>query len=93
MARGPNILARPHRREIVRTIISLAHNLGLKVTAEGSETESTLAALRETDCEFAQGYSTGRPQTAAELSAVLCALGAGQPAALRAVVTKDQCAS
>ena len=48
-------------REIVRTIIMLAHNLGLKVVAEGSETEEHVNLLKQLNCEMAQGYFFSRP--------------------------------
>ncbi|MDO9582205.1 MAG: EAL domain-containing protein [Desulfomicrobium sp.] len=48
-------------RVIVRTIVNLAHSLGLSVVAEGIETESQYLALREMGCEFAQGYHFSRP--------------------------------
>lgn len=48
-------------REIVRTIIMLAHNLGLKVVAEGTETEAQIDLLKQLDCEMAQGYFYSRP--------------------------------
>jgi len=48
-------------REIVKTIIMLAHNLGLKVVAEGTETEKHIFQLRELKCEMAQGYFYSRP--------------------------------
>jgi PAS domain S-box-containing protein len=51
----------PESREIVRTIIMLAHALGLRVVAEGTETESHLTLLRELNCEMAQGYFFSRP--------------------------------
>lgn len=46
---------------IVRTIVGLAHNLGLSVTAEGVETPEQLALIRELNCEEAQGFLLGRP--------------------------------
>ncbi|HKS28453.1 MAG TPA: EAL domain-containing protein [Pyrinomonadaceae bacterium] len=42
--------------EIVRTIITLAKNLGMDVVAEGVETEKHLSILKEMRCQFAQGY-------------------------------------
>jgi diguanylate cyclase (GGDEF)-like protein/PAS domain S-box-containing protein len=46
---------------IVGTIVALAHNLGLSVTAEGVETPKQLALVREFMCEEAQGFLLGRP--------------------------------
>ena len=51
----------PENREIVRTIIMLAHNLGLQVVAEGAETEEHIDLLRQFNCEMAQGYFYSRP--------------------------------
>jgi diguanylate cyclase (GGDEF)-like protein/PAS domain S-box-containing protein len=54
--------------EIVRTIVTLSHNLGLDVVAEGVETAEHAAMLKEFGCDFAQGYFYYRPleQVAAE---------------------------
>jgi EAL domain-containing protein (putative c-di-GMP-specific phosphodiesterase class I) len=46
---------------IVRSTIELAHNLGLKVVAEGVEDERCLEALRSMNCDLAQGFLLGRP--------------------------------
>lgn len=46
---------------IVQTIISLAHNLGMAVIAEGPETLSQVAMLREWGCEYGQGYYFSEP--------------------------------
>jgi EAL domain-containing protein (putative c-di-GMP-specific phosphodiesterase class I) len=51
----------PVNRTIVSTIISLAHALGLKVVAEGVETEEQLNLLRLLKCDEMQGYLLGRP--------------------------------
>ncbi len=51
----------PESHEIVRTIIMLAHNLRLKVVAEGTETEEHIRLLKQLNCEMAQGYSYSRP--------------------------------
>jgi len=48
-------------REIVHIIIMLAHNLGLKVVAEGVETEEQAKELTSLGCELAQGYFFARP--------------------------------
>ena len=48
-------------RLIVRTMIDLAHGLGLTATAEGVETEEQLRQLRDFGCDVAQGYLISRP--------------------------------
>jgi len=47
--------------EIVRLIISLAHSVGLKVVAEGTETEEQIAGLKRLGCEMAQGFLYSPP--------------------------------
>jgi EAL domain-containing protein (putative c-di-GMP-specific phosphodiesterase class I) len=47
---------------IVRGIIDLAHNIHLKVVAEGVETEEQYHILVELGCDYAQGFYLGRPQ-------------------------------
>jgi len=51
----------PESCEIVRTIIMLAHNLGLKVVAEGTETQAHINQLKQLNCEMAQGYLYSKP--------------------------------
>src|ERR1051326_7474719 len=48
-------------RKIVATMVMLAHNLGLRVVAEGAETADQLKQLKELRCEFAQGYFFSPP--------------------------------
>lgn len=57
--------------EIVRTILTLADNLGLNVVAEGIETEAQLEALRVLGCESGQGFYLAKPMRLAELSEYL----------------------
>jgi EAL domain-containing protein (putative c-di-GMP-specific phosphodiesterase class I) len=57
--------------ELVRTIISMAKNLDLKVIAEGIETKSQLDALKALGCESGQGFLLARPMTADELLSFL----------------------
>jgi len=47
--------------QIVATIVQLAHNLGMEVTAEGVETVEQLAHLRALSCEYGQGYYFSGP--------------------------------
>jgi EAL domain-containing protein (putative c-di-GMP-specific phosphodiesterase class I) len=58
-------------REIVRVIVMLAHNLGMKVVAEGVETQAQLDLLREAGCERAQGYLFSKPADHDAISKVL----------------------
>ncbi|HVK55700.1 MAG TPA: EAL domain-containing protein [Burkholderiales bacterium] len=53
---------------IVRSTIELAHNMGLKVVAEGVETQAILDMLREMHCDIAQGYLLSKPIPPADLS-------------------------
>jgi diguanylate cyclase (GGDEF)-like protein len=46
---------------IVRTIVTLAHALGMDVIAEGVETAAQLARLRSIGCEYGQGYFFAKP--------------------------------
>ena len=59
--------------QIVLAIIELAHALGMRVTAEGTETEQQLNALKSMKSDQAQGYLLGRPMSPVALSALLAA--------------------
>jgi diguanylate cyclase (GGDEF)-like protein/PAS domain S-box-containing protein len=54
---------RGSRPIILRTMIALAHDLGMTVVAEGAETESDTTELAQYGCEYAQGYAFGEPLT------------------------------
>jgi EAL domain-containing protein (putative c-di-GMP-specific phosphodiesterase class I) len=57
--------------KIVRTIITLAHELGMDVVAEGVEDNSELHHLRALNCESAQGYFFSKPVPAREVLKLL----------------------
>lgn len=56
---------------IVRSIVDLGHNLGLKIVAEGVETLSAKQTLNAYGCDEAQGYYFSRPQPADEITRLL----------------------
>ncbi len=58
-------------RELVNAAIAMAHSLGLKVVAEGVETEEQLSLLAMQGCEIAQGYLFSKPVPAEEMTAML----------------------
>jgi diguanylate cyclase (GGDEF)-like protein/PAS domain S-box-containing protein len=51
------------RPVILRSIITLAHDLGMDVVAEGAETDSDAVELYQLGCEYAQGFVFGEPMT------------------------------
>ncbi|MBI2891666.1 MAG: EAL domain-containing protein [Nitrospirae bacterium] len=77
--------------ELVNTIVTLAHRLGLDVVAEGVETAEQLAYLKSLGCEYAQGYYFFKPMDGEAVGKVLAkehargasaAVGADRPAAI-----------
>jgi diguanylate cyclase len=61
----------PDDEAIVRSIVTLAGALGLRVVAEGVENEGTWRLLRDAGCHVAQGWYYARPMPAEELSSWL----------------------
>jgi EAL domain-containing protein (putative c-di-GMP-specific phosphodiesterase class I) len=59
------------RPVILRSIISLAHDLGMDVVAEGAETDSDAVELYHLGCEYAQGFAFGEPMSAEEAHRLL----------------------
>ncbi|MDD1611552.1 MAG: EAL domain-containing protein, partial [Methylococcaceae bacterium] len=57
--------------EIAATIIAMGHILGFKVLAEGVETQSQLAFLKEKGCDLYQGFLISQPLPAAEFCVLL----------------------
>jgi diguanylate cyclase (GGDEF)-like protein len=56
---------------IVRSTIDLAHNLGLRVVAEGVESHQAWTQLNELGCDLAQGFYVSRPLPAVDLGRLL----------------------
>ncbi|MCH7930413.1 MAG: EAL domain-containing response regulator [Proteobacteria bacterium] len=56
---------------IVRSIVDLGHNLGLKVCAEGVETEEAMSFLRSIKCDLAQGYYISKPLPPSDAMALI----------------------
>ena len=51
----------PKIESVLRTIISMAHELGIKVIAEGAETNEQVNFLKSVNCDFIQGYYYSKP--------------------------------
>ncbi len=56
---------------LTRTIITMAHNLGLETIGEGVEEESQVIGLAEMGCDYTQGFLFSEPLTASSMAAML----------------------
>jgi EAL domain-containing protein (putative c-di-GMP-specific phosphodiesterase class I)/CHASE2 domain-containing sensor protein len=65
---------------LVRSTVELAHELGLKVVAEGVEEQATLEFLRTIGCDLAQGYLISKPVPRDRITALVTAAGAAAAA-------------
>ena len=59
--------------QIVKAMIGFAHQMGMRVVAEGVEDKATLEALGDLNCNLAQGWEVGKPKPAAEFMDELAA--------------------
>jgi EAL domain-containing protein (putative c-di-GMP-specific phosphodiesterase class I) len=66
-----NLASNSENLEIVRTIMSLARNLGMDVVAEGAETADEIAHLKALDCDFGQGFFFSKPMDSEEADQLL----------------------
>jgi len=65
------MLGHPRDRMIVRSIIQLGHDLGLRVVAEGAETAEVVEMLASMGCDVVQGYEIARPAPADHFAALV----------------------
>jgi diguanylate cyclase len=56
---------------VVHAIVNLSRNLGIRVVAEGIETDQQLVMLQAMDCDYGQGYLLGRPAPASVIEALI----------------------
>jgi len=62
-----DLMVKPQNQEIVKTMLVLAHQMGVSVTAEGIETEAQKTLLRAMGCHLGQGYWFDRPLPADQI--------------------------
>lgn len=66
-----NIHKSENDQTFVKTIVTMAHTLGIKVIAEGVELEEQFILLKELQCEIAQGYLFSKPLPAKDIEQLL----------------------
>jgi diguanylate cyclase (GGDEF)-like protein len=80
--------ARGTRPVILRSIIAMAHDLGMEVVAEGAETDSDAVELYQLGCEYAQGFAFGEPMSAEAAGELLTDKPARANRALKAIASE-----
>ncbi|MEL7400626.1 MAG: EAL domain-containing protein, partial [Pseudomonadota bacterium] len=58
-------------RKLINAAVAMGHSMGLRVVAEGVETEAQASHLREIGCDYAQGYLYSRPVAADDITRML----------------------
>jgi EAL domain-containing protein (putative c-di-GMP-specific phosphodiesterase class I) len=58
-------------KDVVQTVVALAHTLNMQVNVEGVETDEQAAQLKALRCDFAQGYFFSPPLTAEDATALM----------------------
>jgi diguanylate cyclase (GGDEF)-like protein len=66
-----NIITNRNSMSLISTIVAMAHNLGMKVIAEGVEDQDQVDLLQSIHCDVIQGYVFSRPLAAADIPAIL----------------------
>jgi diguanylate cyclase (GGDEF)-like protein len=85
-----DLLSNPDDASIVKAIISLAHNLRLRVVAEGVETSEQLSYLRELGCDQYQGFFCSPAVPAPAFEALIERMRAGRPDLTEADMLRTQ---
>jgi EAL domain-containing protein (putative c-di-GMP-specific phosphodiesterase class I) len=75
--------------EIVQTILTLAHDLGMKVIAEGVETDDQLSKLMSMGCEYGQGFLFTKPVDSQAASTLLAKSLAGRDGDVKDIEGND----
>ncbi|WP_241462636.1 EAL domain-containing protein [Tateyamaria sp. ANG-S1] len=61
------------KQRLVSSIVGIGKSLGMRIVAEGIETEDHARVVSALGCDYLQGYFFGRPMSAEDLKALLCA--------------------
>ena len=56
-----NETGKPEEQSILRDIVTMGHRLGLKIVAEGAETQAQVDRLKKVGCDYVQGYFFAKP--------------------------------